>query len=467
MPVMVNFTLHMWSAFRRIRTWLGGRRPSLGRVRLPRTPWHFIDGLLALGTWAVYLALAVLQDRLSSQGFSVLALTFFTVSSAALLWRRTHPVAVVTVTVACDCIIVVMTGWKGYGLQAMFALYAAGRHGRVWHAWLAAVVVGLFYPATALAVYSVTGMVSRDSGSLGWFVPLLLVGAGRLMHLRAETTRRRQDEIAEEVVRTERRHIARELHDVVAHNITTMQVLIGAARITMTRNLSDAEAALLSAEKAGREAMAEMRQLLHVLRADELNETADQMRDGPAGKTSASGQEPGSLVHMQPHNPAYRANAVPALVSRAREAGQPVSLEVSGRSRRLPAAIDHAIHRIVQESLTNARKHAGDVPVRVSIDYGPTMVEVKVVNEEADAAHDARRHRTPLGNGFGLSGMAERVALCGGRLETGPLPGGGFSVHAHFPLPVTDAPQPWPAARKPGERKSAEEGGRHDQGGTR
>ncbi|NUP17691.1 MAG: sensor histidine kinase [Streptomyces sp.] len=354
-----------------------------------------------------------------------------------------------------------MTGWKGYGLQAMFALYAAGRHGRVWHAWLAAVVVGLFYPAVALAVHLVTGMASRDSGSLGWFVPLLLVGAGRLMHLRAETTRRRQDEIAEEVVQTERRHIARELHDVVAHNITTMQVLIGAARTTMTRDLPDAEAALRSAERAGREAMAEMRQLLHVLRADELNGTSDHVWSNSAG-----GQEPGSLAHMQPHTPASRANALPVLVGRAREAGQPVSLEVSGHSRRLPAAIDHAIHRIVQESLTNARKHAGNVPVRVSIDYGPTMVEVKVVNEEADATHDARRPRTPPGNGFGLTGMAERVALCGGRLETGPLPSGGFSVHAHFPLSVSDALQLWPAARKPGERKSAEEGDRHDQGRT-
>ncbi|MGJ6965734.1 hypothetical protein ACSDR0_27890 [Streptosporangium sp. G11] len=100
------------------------------------------DVLLALGVWAVYVALGVLQERFSTRGLPVLMFVFFTISSAALLWRRSRPVAVVAVTVVCDCVIVVSTGWQGYGLQAMLALYAAGRHGMARRAWIAAVAAG-------------------------------------------------------------------------------------------------------------------------------------------------------------------------------------------------------------------------------------------------------------------------------------------------------------------------------------
>ncbi|WP_440063724.1 sensor histidine kinase [Streptosporangium sp. OZ121] len=470
---------------------LRGRWPAASRSRVA-------DVLLALGVWAVYVTLAVLQDRFSPQGMSVLAFAFFTVSSAALVWWRRRPITVVAVTVVCDCVIVVSTGWQGYGLQAMLALYAAGSHGAARRAWVAAVAVGLFYPAVSTAVQLATGTERQDSGSLGVFVPLLLVGLGRLVRLRRETARRRQAELAEEIVRAERRHISRELHDVVAHNISTMQVLMGAARTTMARDPGGAEAALLSAERAGREAMAEMRQLLHVLRADRVDDPAGPGaapvdggsptgagiglpgKAGPpggpgspdgTGSPGGTGSPDGPGSPGGTGSPARRAAALPSLVGRAREADQPASLEVTGTSGRLPAAVDHAIYRIVQEALTNARKHAGNVPVRVRVGYEPAAVEVEVIDDGPGTAAAGKRYEGHSGGGFGLGGMAERVALCGGRLETGPLPGGGFRVHARLPLPVlgTDgrrdagegpagreaAGRP-PAASRPIEREAAE-----------
>ncbi|WP_440099985.1 sensor histidine kinase [Streptosporangium sp. H16] len=441
---------------------LRGRWPAASRSRVA-------DVLLALGVWAVYATLAVLQDRFSPQGMSVLAFAFFTVSSAALVWWRRRPIAVVAVTVVCDCVIVVSTGWQGYGLQAMLALYAAGSHGAARRAWVAAVAVGLFYPAVSTAVQLATRTERQDSGSLGVFVPLLLVGLGRLVRLRRETARRRQAELAEEIVRAERRHISRELHDVVAHNISTMQVLMGAARTTMARDPGGAEAALLSAERAGREAMAEMRQLLHVLRADRVSDPAGPGA-APVDGDSPTGAGTGFSGHAGPSgetgplggagSPARRAAALPSLVGRAREADQPAVLEVTGTPGRLPAAVDHAIYRIVQESLTNARKHAGNVPVRVRVEYEPAAVEVEVVDDGPGTAAAEKRYEGHSGGGFGLGGMAERVALCGGRLETGPLPCGGFRVHAWLPLPVlgTDARRDTgegPPEREPADRPPA------------
>ncbi len=435
---------------------LGGARTTLGETRTAVGAWfagrlsalrgrwpaasrsRAADVLLALGVWAAYVALGILQGRFGTRELPLVTFAFFTVSSAALLWRRTRPVAAVAVTVVCDCVIVVATGWQGYGLQAMLALYAAGRHGVARRAWIAAVAVGLFYPSVSTAVQLATGTERQDSGSLGVFVPLLLVGLGRLVRLRRENARRRQAELAEEVVRAERRHISRELHDVVAHHISTMQVLMGAARTTMARDPAGAEAALLSAERAGREAMAEMRQLLHVLRADRVSDPADAGSPtgpgpgfpGQAGLSGRAGSSDGTGSSVR------RAAALPSLVSRAREADQPAVLEVTGTPGRLPAAVDHAIYRIVQESLTNARKHAGNVPVRVRIGYEPTAVEVEVVDDGPGTAPAGKRYEGHSSGGFGLGGMAERVALCGGRLETGPLPGGGFRVHAWLPLPV-------------------------------
>ena len=455
-------------------TWFTGRLSAAGRKWPSASRSRAADVLLALGVWALYVALGILQQRFATRGLPLLTFVFFTISSAALLWRRTRPVAAVAVTVVCDCVIVVSTGWQGYGLQAMLALYAAGRHGVPRRAWVAAVAVGLFYPSVSTAVELATGAERQDSGSLGVFVPLLLVGLGRLVRLRRDAAGRRQAELAEEIVRAERRHISRELHDVVAHNISTMQVLMGAARTTMARDPAGAEAALLSAERAGREAMAEMRQLLHVLRADRVDDPADTgaarvdggsptgAGTGLGGKTGASGGT---------GSPARRAAALPSLVSRAREADQPASLEVTGEPGRLPAVVDHAIYRIVQESLTNARKHAGNVPVRVRVGYEPTAVEVEVVDDGPGTAAAGKRYESHSGGGFGLGGMAERVALCGGRLETGPLPDGGFRVHARLPLPVlgtTGRPDTnhEPAEREPaGHETAGQEPARHETAG--
>ncbi|MFC7645866.1 sensor histidine kinase [Streptosporangium lutulentum] len=203
-------------------------------------------------------------------------------------------------------------------------------------------------------------------------------------------------------MRAERHRIARELHDVVAHHISVITVLMGAARTTVLADPGKAQETLLTAERTARAAMAEMRQLLHVLRAEDGAEPENQAGIGTS--------------------------ALPELVEQAARAGLPARLEVTGDAVALPSAVDHAIYRIVQESLTNTRKHARGARSSVRLAYLPDAVEVEVLDDGPGA-------EAPPTGGFGLGGMAERVALSGGELRTGPRQEGGFGVHARFPLP--------------------------------
>jgi signal transduction histidine kinase len=212
-------------------------------------------------------------------------------------------------------------------------------------------------------------------------------------------------------VHAERRRIARELHDVVAHHISVMNVLVGAARTTMSLDPARAEEVLATTEQTAREAMAEMRQLLAVLRADDEDEPTPQARTAQ----------------------------LPTLVARTCEAGLPTQLRVTGDSRPLPAAADLAVYRIVQEALTNTRKHTQGASAQVRLSYQDGAVEVEVLDDGGTAGHGTA---LSPGGGYGLSGMAERVALCGGALQAGPRERGGFRVHARLPLPAaTPAPE--------------------------
>jgi signal transduction histidine kinase len=212
------------------------------------------------------------------------------------------------------------------------------------------------------------------------------------------------------------------LHDIVAHHITTMQLMAGGARANLGRDTEVVRDALVTLEGSGRLALREMRQLLDVLREGDAPEEADRAPSAP---------QPG-VGHLG------------ELVEESRRAGLPTEFAVLGEERPLPPSTGLAVFRIVQESLTNTRKHAGRAEARVQLTYLPDRVTVEVSDNGAAAPADTlvgavtgaggaagpRAGRT----GYGLIGMRERVALQGGSMVAGAVDGGGFRVVADLPV---------------------------------
>ena len=207
---------------------------------------------------------------------------------------------------------------------------------------------------------------------------------------------------ARAAVAVERGRIARELHDVIAHNVSMMVVQAGAAERVL-EGQQQVRDALDAIALTGRQTVDEMRTVLGVLRAE----------DG----TAARRPQPG-LADLQ------------QLVASVREAGLPVQLRIEGEPCRLPQALDLSAFRIVQEALTNALKHAGPAEAEVVVSYESGAVRLEVRDTGAGQAHGQ-------GAGHGLVGMRERVAMFGGELEVARAGGSGFAVRARLPLAST------------------------------
>jgi len=203
---------------------------------------------------------------------------------------------------------------------------------------------------------------------------------------------------ARRAVLEERVRIARELHDVVAHHVSVMGVQAGVARRLFDRDPPEAVAAIGSVETASRQAIADLQQLVGVLRR----------------------QEEGDDLAPQPS-----LQRLPELVEHMRQTGLPVKLTTTGESQQLPAGVELSAYRIIQEALTNTLKHAGPAQAAVTVRYDNGAVEVEVV-DDGQGPPPARQGT----GGKGLVGMQERVRLYGGRLEAGARPGGGFRVYA-------------------------------------
>jgi signal transduction histidine kinase len=250
---------------------------------------------------------------------------------------------------------------------------------------------------------------------------LVLVGGpflvGRIVSTRIELARelrekatrleREQQERARLAVAEERARIAREMHDVVAHNLSVMVVQSSAARRMLDRNPERASEALASVEHTGREALAEMRRMLDMLR----------------------GEDEEAALAPQPS-----IDELDALLDRAREAGLDVDLEVEGERRRVQSSVDLSCFRIVQEALSNTIQHADANHARVRLRYGPSSVQVDVTDDGRAVSGPGADN----GRGHGLVGMRERVAMLGGNLEAGYRPSGGFEVRATLPLEPED-----------------------------
>jgi signal transduction histidine kinase len=330
------------------------------------------------------------------------------VSGTALAWRRSAPLLTVAVSLGAMAV----ESLLGVSLHkpdsplliALVAVYTAGAYLPLRDS-----VVAL---ALAAACIGVSTAGSSTNGHSDLAFTLVVVGAGWLvgrgMHGRvtqttelAERTRRLELEAAAEraaAVAEERRRIARDLHDVIAHSVSVMVVQAGAAEDVYERDPARVLEPIRAVQETGRAALVEMTRLLGLLRED------------------------GAEIGLEPQP---RLEELPELVEQTRAAGVAVDLAVEGTPRPLPVGIELSLYRVAQEALTNVRKHAAGSRASVTLRYGDADVELRVENEEGrpSAVHSG---------GHGLVGMRERVAVFGGRLEAGPGPG-GFRVVAVLP----------------------------------
>ena len=249
-------------------------------------------------------------------------------------------------------------------------------------------VGNVFFPA---AIVLLCWFVGRDVRTRTRLAAELHEGAARVAEQRESEAR--------QAVAEERRRIAREMHDVVAHSVSIMVVQAAGARQILPIDPGRAEEAAVRIGRAGRDALAEMQLLV------------------------------GALESVRPGAPVPSLEALPALVEHARHAGLEVALSVRGVPRALPQGAELAAYRVVQEALTNAIKHAGCARTEVAIAWGERALELHV----ADRGDGAAPHRIE-GAGHGLVGMAERVRSLGGVLSAGPRDGGGFEVRASIPV---------------------------------
>ncbi|GLV81277.1 two-component sensor histidine kinase [Streptomyces lavendulae subsp. lavendulae] len=215
---------------------------------------------------------------------------------------------------------------------------------------------------------------------------------------RAEQLERANRIEAEQAAARERARIAREMHDILSHAVSIMIVQAEAGPVAVRRAPERAEAAFEAIAETGRDAMAQLRTMLGVLRTDEAAPRAPQ--PGIAG--------------------------LPALLDRVRASGLAVSYERTGEVRALPAALEATVHRVVQEALTNVVKHAGASAVDVRLEYGVGDLTVTVTDD--GRGPDGTRSGAAAGGGHGLIGIRERAAAHGGTARCGPGPDGGFSV---------------------------------------
>ena len=332
------------------------------------------------------------------------------VSGVALAVRRRWPVAVFAVTALAGLAYYALDfpdgpGWLGL-FVATYTLTAYGDGRRslmLAGAVIAVLATGWLIAAADIEPRAALGWVffriggAVGSAALGESVRSRRVIAADALR-RAELAERTRDQEARARVDEERLRIAREVHDTVAHAIAVINVQAGVTAHVLDKRPDRAREALSAIEQTSSRALQEMRALLGVLRDDD-------------GRVPYPG-----LAQLD------------ELAARARDAGLEVDLEAAPAPP-VSGAVDRAVYRILQESITNVIRHAGPTRVTIALDYGTDAVEVRVRNEGGPTAPPAT-----VGTGRGILGMRERCRLLGGELDAGPLPDGGFAVTARLPL---------------------------------
>jgi len=370
------------------------------------------DALLAV-VLAVTSVVPVLVKHDPSWGRpEALGVALALLSTVPVAWRARRPLTALAIVLAANAACIYAAAPHQAAFQPFVALvltaYSAGSRAEGRRAlWVPPLLVVATTP-----VFVAARLHGQDSGniipSFIWLVAAWATGrtvrSWRHKNVALERANRElaaQRELqAQAAVAVERGRIARELHDVVAHNVSMMVVQAGAAGRVLYGEQPDVRNALEVIAATGRETVDEMRTLLGVLRSG----------DGPASLKPQPG-----LADLE------------QLVSGVREAGLPVTLRIEGTPQPLPPALDLSAFRIVQEALTNTLKHAGTARAEVAVRYEDGLVSLEI----ADTGRGPGGGR---GTGHGLVGMRERAAMLGGELEALPRPEGGFAVRARLPL---------------------------------
>ncbi len=372
-----------------------GPRPPASRFLLP----------LAVGVFQVvgtHLAGLRQPERLDLDALGILLLS---AGPAALVVRRRYPTAVLSVVLATTLGYTLLDYPRGpIFLALIVAFVTAVMSGRRVAA-VTSLVVGYlsFLWGPFLVGTEQLPTLAQALGLAAWLLVLLTVSEiVRSRRERAiEQTRARAEE-AKRRAGEERLRIARELHDVLAHNISLINVQAGVALHLMDERPQQARTALTAIKQASDEALGELRSVLDILR--EGHEAP------PRAPTSGLGR-------------------LNELVAKTEAAGLHVATRVDGTPRPLSPRVDLAAFRIVQEALTNVTRHAGDAHTTISIGYGDRDLTVQIDDDGRGAVQ-----QSPSGGGKGISGMRERATALDGELEAGPRPGGGFRVRARLPL---------------------------------
>ena len=377
---------------------------------LSERDWRTLDRVFVAGL--VVIETIDLATTSELEGPLVLNLAVMTGIALSFLWRRSRPMVTALSTLVGLVVMAVFLTQPPNLVSAVLMLiatgYAVGRHmgGRP-----SAIIVAL---GTAVIV---TLSILFDPNDIlfpvtfFWIVPWLAgrtirnqTRLARELSEKAERAQHAHEEDERRAIALERTRIARELHDVLAHNLSVMVVQAAGARQVLEKNPERAVEAASLIERTGREALAEIRQLFGPVR-----------RGGGA----------------EPLSGAQTIARVDDLARRARAAGLRVELRVSGDAVELPAGIDLAAYRIVQEALTNALKHSPGARARVTVAYEPNEIVLSVEDDGEGPRDDYELGGA--GGGHGLVGMRERAAVYGGVVQAGRGPDGGFAVRARLP----------------------------------
>ncbi len=379
------------------------------------------DALLAAAFAAIALGAHLLIDE--AGGVEISPPTWWSplvvlASTVPLAWRRRWPVAVLVAVCVPEAVLQANEMVGAGFLNVLVAAYTLGASVGGRRLWVTGaitfscltgfVAVGVVVDGVEVEALISTAVLYLGSMVLGDNMRRRRERADELAE-RAERAERERELLASQQVQQERTRIAREMHDVVAHSLSVMIIQAGAARRQVRAHPDHAVASLEAIESTGREAMHEMRRILGVLRAD-------------GSGTDGVGADGGDRAPQ------------PSLASLddllASSADLPVSLRTEGDLGGLPAAVELSAFRVVQEALTNVRRHAGlvrRVDVVVARSGDALVVQVD------DDGRGASAHEHAHDPGYGIAGMRERVSVFGGRLDVGPRQGGGWRVRATFP----------------------------------